>query len=201
MLFPLLLSGSFWAFSAPATALAAWQQPADAQQGESGQAQAEEATGNRMPMRLEDLVLLVSQNAPAIRQARLSALGGEAGVLESGGVYDPVFFADLTYSYVEQPTSGLFSTFLLETETTTWTANQGIRGMLLSGATYSVSLREQTSSANYLTDDQADVVLTASFTQPLLRGGWEFVTDLPSSLKATTPVLARSPISTSSSPC
>jgi outer membrane protein TolC len=132
-------------------------------------------SGNHMPMRLEDLVLLVSQNAPAIRQARLSALSAEGGVLESGGVFDPVFFADLTYSYVEQPVSGIFSTFVSETETTTWTANQGIRGMLLSGATYSLSLREQTTEANYLTDDQADAILTANFTQPLLRGGWELV--------------------------
>lgn len=177
MLLPLLLSGSTWICSAAVPAVA-WDVAAQAQQG-STQAEAsdQEPSGNVMPMRLEDLVLLVSQNAPAIRQARLSALSAEGGVLESGGVFDPVFFADLTYSYIEQPTSGFFSTFFPETETTTWTANQGIRGMLLSGATYSVSVREQTSDANYLTEDQADAIFTANFTQPLLRGGWELVND------------------------
>lgn len=177
MLFPLLLSGSTWVCSATAPFLP-WNELEPVFQQSAPQepaADSEAPSGNLMPMRLEDLVLLVSQNAPAIRQARLTALGTEGGVVESGGIFDPVFFADLTYSYAEQPTSGLFSTFLPETETTTWTANQGIRGMLLSGATYSVSLREQTTDANYLVDDQADAILAASFTQPLLRGGWELV--------------------------
>jgi len=138
---------------------------------------AQEPEQQSVPLRLEDVVVLVGRNAPALRQARLLALSGEGGVLESGGMFDPVFFADLTYSYLEQPTSGFFSTLFAETETTTWTANQGLRGMLLSGATYEVSLREQDQSANFLAEDQADVSLNLSFTQPLLRGGWELVTE------------------------
>ncbi|MCH2100823.1 MAG: TolC family protein [Planctomycetes bacterium] len=130
-----------------------------------------------VPLRLEDVVALADRNAPALRQARLSALAAEGGVTEAGGMYDPVFFADLTYSYLEQPTSGFFSTFFSETETTTITANQGLRGMLLSGATYEIGLREQDQSANFLAEDQADVAFSAAFTQPLLRGGWELVTD------------------------
>ena len=130
-----------------------------------------------VPLRLEDVVALAGRNAPALRQARLSALATEGGVIEAGGMYDPVFFADLTYSYLEQPTSGFFSTFFPENETTTITGNQGLRGMLLSGATYEVSLREQDQSANFLAEDQADVSFSAAFTQPLLRGGWELVTD------------------------
>ena len=108
------------------------------------------AENDVVPLRLEDVVALAGRNAPALRQARLSALATEGGVVEAGGMYDPVFFADLTYSYLEQPTSGFFSTFFSETETTTITANQGLRGMLLSGATYEVSLREQDQSANFL---------------------------------------------------
>lgn len=130
-----------------------------------------------IPVRLEDVIVLASRHAPALRQARLSALASEGGVTEADGMFDPVFFADLTYSYLEQPTSGFFSTFFSEQETTTISANQGIRGMLLSGATYSVSLREQEQSANFLTDDQADVSLNANFTQPLLRGGWALVNE------------------------
>lgn len=137
----------------------------------------QESERPRVPLRLEDVVALAARNAPALRQARLTALSGEGAVLEAGGMFDPVFFADLTYSYLEQPTSGFFSTLFNETESTTVTANQGIRGMLLSGATYELSLREQEQSANFLASDQADVAFTASFTQPLLRGGWELVTE------------------------
>ncbi|MBC8406773.1 MAG: TolC family protein [Planctomycetes bacterium] len=172
MLLPLLLTGSI---SPVVFTGLEWIEQEPVGTDEQSQALAENA--NVMPMRLQDLVLLVSQNAPAIRQARLAALGGEGGVVESGGIFDPVFFADLTYSYAEQPTSGIFSTFFPETETKTWTANQGIRGMLLSGATYSVNLREQTTNANYLATDQADVSLSGNFTQPLLRGGWELVNE------------------------
>ena len=136
-----------------------------------------QASQEVVPLRLEDVVALAGRHAPALRQARLSALATEGGVVEAGGMFDPVFFADLTYSYLEQTTSGFFSTFFSETETTTVTANQGLRGMLLSGATYEVSLREQDQSANFLADDQADVSFSASFTQPLLRGGWELVTE------------------------
>lgn len=137
----------------------------------------QESERPRVPLRLEDVVALAARNAPALRQARLTALSGEGAVLEAGGMFDPVFFADLTYAYLEQPTSGFFSTLFSETEATTVTANQGIRGMLLSGATYELSLREQEQSANYLTSDQADVAFNVNFTQPLLRGGWELVTE------------------------
>jgi outer membrane protein len=128
-----------------------------------------------VPLRLEDLVLMVSQNAPAVRQARLSALIGEGSVTEAGGQFDPVFFADATWSTADQPPSGFLSTLFSEQSTTVLSGNQGIRGMLLSGATYNVSLREQQLSANYLPDNQSDVSLNFNFTQPLLRGGWELV--------------------------
>lgn len=137
-----------------------------------------EAERNHIPLRLEDAIAMAAQNAGALRQARLTALSNEGGVVEASGMFDPVFFADITYAYLEQPTSGFFSTLFSETESTTITANQGLRGMLLSGATYSLSLREQDQSANFLADDQADVSFNANFTQPLLRGGWELTATL-----------------------
>lgn len=159
---------------APASLLEASSSDSPVAQEPAAQEEAARAT---VPLRLEDVVALAARNAPALRQARLSALSGDGSVVEAGGMFDPVFFADLTYSYLEQPTSGFFSTLFSETESTTITANQGIRGMLLSGATYEVSLREQEQSANFLADDQADVSFNVSFTQPLLRGGWELVAE------------------------
>jgi outer membrane protein len=128
-----------------------------------------------VPLRLEDLVLMVSENAPAIRQARLSALIGEGSVTESDGQFDPVFFADATWATADQPPSGFLSTLFSQQSTTIISGNQGIRGMLLSGATYNLNFREQQLSANYLAENQSDVSLNFNFTQPLLRGGWELI--------------------------
>ncbi len=134
-----------------------------------------------VPLRLQDVVRLAASHAPALRQAMLSALATEGGVTEASGAFDPVFFADATYSFLEQPTSGFFSTLFTSQKSTTYTANQGLRGELLSGATYSISLREQVLDATFPTAtgssslDQADVNIAASFTQPLLRGGWDMV--------------------------
>lgn len=128
-----------------------------------------------MPLRVEDVVRLVQKNGPSIRQAQLAALSAKGGVREAQGAFDPVFFADVTYSYLEQPLSGFFSTLPGigdESESTVVSASQGIRGMLQSGATYSLSLKEDDSSFNYLPEDQANASLNFSFTQPLLRGGW-----------------------------
>ena len=98
-----------------------------------------------LPLRLEDLVRLVQANGPTIQQAQLSALATRGGMEEAAGRFDPVFFSDLSYSYLEQPLSGFFSNAfpeLDEQESTALNASQGIRGLLASGGTYTLSLHE-----------------------------------------------------------
>jgi len=131
-----------------------------------------------LPLRLEDLVRLVQANGPTIQQAQLSALATRGGMEEAAGRFDPVFFSDLSYSYLEQPLSGFFSNAfpeLDEQESTALNASQGIRGLLASGGTYTLSLHEDDTSANYLNENQANASLRFQFTQPLLRGGWNMV--------------------------
>ncbi|MBT3339572.1 MAG: TolC family protein [Planctomycetes bacterium] len=123
------------------------------------------------PMTLAEVVALASENAPAWRQARLQFQASEGGVIEAMGAFDPTLFADATYSYAEQPTSGFFSQLgITETTTKSLTMNQGIRQLLSSGGNYSLSFREGQSEYSYLGEDQADVSVNFNFTQPLLKG-------------------------------
>jgi len=129
------------------------------------------ASTETLPLTLSDVVALASDNAPAWRQAKLQFLAADGGVLEAQGAFDPVLFADATYSYTEQPTSGFFSQLgYEETTTKSFIMNQGVRQLLSSGGNYSLSLREGQSDYDYLTVSQADVSLNFNFTQPLLKG-------------------------------
>lgn len=125
-----------------------------------------------LSLSLEDVVRLASEKAPALAQARLRGLAAEGGVLEAGGAFDPVLFADLTYLYSEQPSSGFFSAFG-NTKSKGFSANQGIRKALTSGGSFTLSLSESYNDANYLASPQSDVSLGLEFTQPLLRGAWD----------------------------
>lgn len=125
-----------------------------------------------LSLSLEDVVRLASENAPALAQARLAGLAAEGGVLEAGGAFDPVLFADITYSFAEQPSSGFFSSFG-NTKSKQFTANQGIRKALTTGGSISLAFNESYNDANYLTTAQSDVSVAVEYTQPLLRGAWD----------------------------
>lgn len=129
-------------------------------------------TAPTLALSLEEVVRLAAEQAPALAQARLAGLAAEGGVLEADGAFDPILFADITYSYAEQPSSGFFSAFG-DTKSKRFDANQGIRKALTSGGSISLAFQESYNDANYLTESQSDVVLSVEFTQPLLRGAWD----------------------------
>lgn len=146
-------------------------------------ARAADAAGEVLPLRLEDVVRLVEQHAPAVRQAHLSALASGGGVQEAKGIFDPVFFSDLTYTYAERPTTGGF--FVPALHERRWEADQGLRALMLTGATVEVRLTERYSEDNlppsfFGLNPQSDASLNFAVTQPLLKGGWM--------LNATQPV-------------
>ncbi len=146
-----------------------WQNPA------ANSVVAEDAAGqdsSTLQLSLEEVVFLASQQAPALAQARIRGLAAEGGVMEAGGVFDPVLFADITYNFSEQPAGGFFSAFG-NTKVKRYDANQGIRKALTTGGTVSLQFTESYDDSNFLADTQADAAVTLSFTQPLLRGGWQ----------------------------
>lgn len=124
------------------------------------------------PLALEDVVRLVQANAPALHQARLTALAAQGSVLEAGGAFSTVLFADFTYSYEQTPASGFFTGFG-DTQTRQVSANEGLRKLLSTGGTLTLSTGQSNLDADYLTDSQSDVNLSLRYEQPLLRGGWE----------------------------
>ncbi len=124
------------------------------------------------PLALEDVVRLVQANAPALHQSRLSALAAEGALLESGGAFSTILFADFTYSFEQTPASGFFTGFG-DTRTRQVSANEGLRRLLSTGGTLTLSTGQSNLDANYLTDSQSDVSLSLRYEQPLLRGGWE----------------------------
>ena len=131
-----------------------------------------EDSGDPFPLRIEDVARYVQENAPALEQARLRALAAEGGSLEAAGAFDTVLFADATYSYLEQPSSGFFTGFG-DTKSRRLDANEGIRTQLMTGGSFEMSLTQNYLDANYVDPAQADAGFGFSFTQPLLRGGWE----------------------------
>ncbi|RMH03773.1 MAG: TolC family protein [Planctomycetota bacterium] len=141
-------------------------------------AEPSEPAAETLPLRLEDVVRLVAGNAPALLQARLQARSAAAGVEEASGVFDPVFFGDLTYSYRETPTSGgLFSGGLPTQHVRSWQAEQGLRSTLISGGTVQVAVSETYSEDNlppsfFGFNPESNIGLNFNLTQPLLRGGW-----------------------------
>ncbi|MBC8329025.1 MAG: TolC family protein [Planctomycetes bacterium] len=145
---------------------------------EAVQDPAAQAADDTFPLRVEDVVRLVGQNAPAFHQARLRALASVAGIEEAEGIFDPVLFGDLTYSYGENPTSGgLFAGGLPAQHVRSWQAQQGLRSVLVTGATVQVAISENYTEDNlpqsfFGFNPQSDVGLNFNVTQPLLRGGW-----------------------------
>ncbi|MFK5956052.1 MAG: TolC family protein [Planctomycetota bacterium] len=125
-----------------------------------------------LQLSLEEVVLLASEQAPALAQARLRGLAAEGGVLEADGAFDPVLFADVTYSFSESPANGFFSSFG-NTKSRRYDANQGIRQALTTGGSFDLAFQESYNEASFLPDPQSDVSLTLNFTQPLLRGAWD----------------------------
>ncbi len=124
-----------------------------------------------LELKLTDVVRLAHEKAPALAQARLQALAAEGGVLEADGLFDPVLFSDLTYSFAEQPAGGFFSAFGT-TKSKRIDANQGIRSALVTGGNVSLKLSETYNDASYLPSAQSDTSIVLEFTQPLLRGAW-----------------------------
>ena len=128
-------------------------------------------TPNTLSLGLTDVVRMAEDKAPALAQARLVALAAEGGVTEAGGFFDPVLYADLTYSFQEQPSSGFFSSFGT-VKSKTITANQGIRSALVTGGNIQLNLRENYDDASYLPISQSNTSVSLEITQPLLRGAW-----------------------------
>ncbi|MDA0667507.1 MAG: TolC family protein [Planctomycetota bacterium] len=124
-----------------------------------------------LQLSLEEVVLLASEQAPMLAQARLRALAAEGGVLEADGAFDPVLFADATYSFDESPANGFFSAFGT-TKSKRFDANQGIRQALTTGGSFNLSFTESYNDASFLPAPQSDVSVALNFTQPLLRGAW-----------------------------
>jgi outer membrane protein TolC len=139
---------------------------------------AAEPAGDAFPLRIEDVVRLVGQNAPAAHQARLQAAAARAGIVEAEGGFDPVLFGDLTYSYRETPTpGGVFSGGLAAQHIRSWNAQQGLRSAFVTGGSIQVALSENYTEDNlpesfFGFNPQSDVGLSFNITQPLLRGGW-----------------------------
>ncbi|MHC4837796.1 MAG: TolC family protein [Planctomycetota bacterium] len=120
---------------------------------------------------LEDVVRLAAESGPALQQARLQSLAAAGEILEADGTFDPVLFADLTYTFAEAPASGFFTNFG-NTESKSFVANQGIRQALSTGGSLTLTINEQFSEQNFLLEPQASVNAGIEFTQPLLRGAW-----------------------------
>lgn len=125
-----------------------------------------------LQLSLEEVVLLASEHGPLLAQARLRALAAEGGVLEADGAFDPVLYADVTYSFAESPSNGFFSSFGT-TKSKRFDANQGIRQALTTGGSFNLSVQESYNDASFLPDSQSDVSLALNFSQPLLRGAWD----------------------------
>ena len=102
-----------------------------------------------LQLSLEEVVLLVAEQAPALAQARLLGMASDGGVLEASGAFDPVLFADVTYSFAESPAAGFFSAFGT-TKIRRYDANQGIRKALTTGGSLSLALRESYNDASFL---------------------------------------------------
>jgi len=131
-----------------------------------------------LPLQVADVVRLVRANAPAVRQAYLSALTGAGSIQSAEGAFDPIFFAEATYTYSESPSGGGFlSGGVDNTKIREWRANQGLRTALMTGASVEVSLNEVYREDNrpsgfFGLNPRSDVGFNASVSQPLLRGGW-----------------------------
>lgn len=138
-----------------------------------------------LPLRLEDVVRLVGQNSPNVRQAHLATLANLAGIEQSEGIFDPLIFADATYTYSESPTAGGFlSGQITSRHERRWELDQGVRGLLLTGATYEVQFAQSYSEDNlppsiFGFNPESDSVLSFALTQPLLKGGWQLTTEFP----------------------
>lgn len=138
----------------------------------------EPAAPTSFPLRLEDAVRLVQEHGSDLQQARLRALAEQAGILTAEGAYDLSLFADLTWSYAEQPAGGFFSAFGTTT-TRSLTATQGLRRALTTGGSLSLSLSEQYNDYSFLPDPQSDAGVQFEYRQPLLRGAWRLSATQP----------------------
>lgn len=136
------------------------------------------AAPTAFPLRLEDAIRLVHENGSALQQARLRALAEQAGISLAEGAYDLRVFADLTWSYAEQPAGGFFSSFGTTT-TRSFRATQGLRQALTTGGSLSLSLAEAYNDYSFLPDPQSDAALTFEYRQPLLRGAWRLAATQP----------------------
>lgn len=132
-----------------------------------------------LPLRIEDVVTFVLTQAPAVRQAQLAALANAGSVQQQEGTFDPVVYADATYSYSEIPNAGGFIAGGVDsTKVKRAEANQGIRSLLMTGGSVDVSLNEayikdNLPSSFFGLNPESSVVGNVNLTQPLLRGGWE----------------------------
>ena len=143
----------------------------------------EPETQATLQLSLEEVVLLASEQAPALAQARLRGLAADGGVMEAGGAFDPVLFADVTYSFAESPANGFFSSFGT-TKSKRFDANQGIRKALTSGGSLSLGLSESYNDASFLAkldqffadgyfdDFHANAVHLWQFGVPSAMNGW-----------------------------
>lgn len=137
------------------------------------------------PLTLEETLQLAVLHAPELQQARFATQSASAAWMQAGGLFDPVLFGDLTYSILEQPTSGgIFSGSLDAQHIRSWTASQGIRRTLTTGGVFEVSLSETYREDNlpqgfFGFNPESNVGLNFSLTQPLLRGAWRMSTTQP----------------------
>ncbi len=139
---------------------------------------AAEAAAPGFPLLLEDAVRLVHDHGGALQQARLRSLAEQAGITTAQGAYDLTLFADLTWSYAEQPAGGFFSAFGT-TSSRNLTASQGLRQALTTGGSLQMNLQEQYNDYSFLPDPQSNASVNLEYRQPLLRGAWQLSATQP----------------------
>jgi outer membrane protein len=135
--------------------------------------------GEVISLSLENCVFRAYSNNVAILIGRDAAASAATFFGEAQGAFDPVFFASANGGETRQPSgSQLIGNFSYATDYTedTFFAQSGIRGMLLSGATYQVDMAVarsyQLNAGVFSINPRVSSNAGIQIKQPLLRNGW-----------------------------
>ena len=129
----------------------------------------------QVDLSLEDAIRLSQENGSQVAQARLQSMISKGAITSADGDFDPVFFSSLNYDFNESASSGFFSDFYGNTISRSYSASQGLRSNLRSGANVEFRINEGYDNESYLDDTQSNTSMSLSFTQPLLRGAFSMV--------------------------
>jgi outer membrane protein len=136
-----------------------------------------------LELSLDDAVALMLRNNLALRSALVDEQIDAARVREALGAFDPTFYAETNYGARERLSPGLFpdplnptvfQTRIITSQEDSFDATLGVRGRLVTGATYDVSVfdfyqfQKSGNAFNPIWSTTANLRLT----QPLLRGAW-----------------------------